>query len=911
MKPIATVFLSFLLSAQLQSQSPLVIAPPDIVVSCGFQFTENDLLDTSGLLFGRVVIDSSTRKKIHTYDIVCHKMCEPNTKTGYPGPIPPNPPSPPASSRACDYYHTVFDTTHKERMYDLTWGFDGYLKNAIRNEIAISVEDNRTCHQGKITRTFSTPGPNNTLIKATQTIWIVDCNPFYINPLDPCDTTDDIVWPYCGKELVLYGCGATPPDSIQPKMRRDSCSIPEVNFTDDIITNDPDYCFTLIRTWTVTDRCQYDSTTFPKTGQWTYDQIIHVLDTIKPISLLYRMDCAEADSTGFGNFISIASAQDDCTPKDWLSYRYWIDINNDGAGTYGGYDLYVGTLTPHQISLGQKPAFKDNPFAINPNDPQSASGKYPIGKHKFVSEIMDGCGNIARDSFNFEVLPAQAPKFECPTHEFTVPVELPQTYVFTLKNIVIFYEDNCTPYANLKVYLDGDTTKTKDLINCIDYLENGSRDTLKRNYEAWIQDAAGNTTVCLIHVNYVFHGNCDSLQTKYYSGTFFDRKHHEIEDLKIEIASPVIGSLIFPTGCSNSYKISNFDTDTGYYLLANKHDHVNNGIDVLDLIYLRSMILGTGNSDVLTSYAADVNNSNSITTSDANYLIKRILRTLTNLPDESDNYWIFFNGRDTSLTKPYLYVKDTTNSFIGVKIGDVNGDALPKCNAIRKKPADCLNLEIEQQDFIKGNFYTIPITSTQYNSFIGFQASFQFDPKIIKLEGAFLYPANTNNNLINLTPELLNQGVFNLIYYYDDPNPTSSKDTLFFIKFTALENSSGTNILKVIDEPTYSIAYDSIEKPYSICINGIPTKTSDVHSDHLMIYPNPTNGNFNVRIPENVQSFVVKIYDALGRVVYSSDHKNFSAVLVSIPGDYLQHPGAYYVTLQTKDRIFNTVLIKQ
>lgn len=63
MKPIATVFLSFLLSAQLQSQSPLVIAPPDIVVSCGFQFTENDLLDTSGVLFGQVVLDSSTRKK--------------------------------------------------------------------------------------------------------------------------------------------------------------------------------------------------------------------------------------------------------------------------------------------------------------------------------------------------------------------------------------------------------------------------------------------------------------------------------------------------------------------------------------------------------------------------------------------------------------------------------------------------------------------------------------------------------------------------------------------------------------------------------------------------------------------------------------------------------------------------------
>ena len=79
-------------------QQNRIVAPDDLVVSCGFQFTTKDLSDTSNTLFGKLQLDSSQRKKLISLDVVCKQFCETNKKTGYPGPIPPAPSKPPASA---------------------------------------------------------------------------------------------------------------------------------------------------------------------------------------------------------------------------------------------------------------------------------------------------------------------------------------------------------------------------------------------------------------------------------------------------------------------------------------------------------------------------------------------------------------------------------------------------------------------------------------------------------------------------------------------------------------------------------------------------------------------------------------------------------------------------------------------
>ncbi|MCC6754576.1 MAG: hypothetical protein IT266_11400, partial [Saprospiraceae bacterium] len=99
-------FSDCIVEVEVQDKSvPTIVAPPNIVVSCGFWFDVDKLSDPNDPTFGRVVTDLTDRKKVVTRDLVCYNYCVRNDITGYPGYVPGAPPSnPPAWNRACDYY---------------------------------------------------------------------------------------------------------------------------------------------------------------------------------------------------------------------------------------------------------------------------------------------------------------------------------------------------------------------------------------------------------------------------------------------------------------------------------------------------------------------------------------------------------------------------------------------------------------------------------------------------------------------------------------------------------------------------------------------------------------------------------------------------------------------------------------
>ncbi len=901
MKTICTLLLLFILLNFIKSQNPLLIAPADIVVSCRFKFTESDLLDSRSTLFGNVVFDSTQRKKVITTDIVCHKMCEADPSNEYPGNIPGNPNTNTAADKACFYYNLFFDSINKERQYNLDWGEEGFVINPLENRIEITIIDNRKCHQGRILRIFSTLGPNNTEVKDTQNIWVLNCSPFTFNP------------ELHGKSIVISGCSVPPPDSTQrPNLPDDSCSSLSINYIDSIDVRDPEYFFIVFRQWEFIDHCQYDPSSIPVKGRWTYQDTIYVLDHIAPKNTIKVQDCKTADSTGFGMIHVAIDYKDNCTAMDWIYCEYSIDLFNDGMGTYNGFDLKVGPLNQREYKLGLKPTFSDNPYSTFMDNPQNASGNYPVGRHKVLFETKDGLGNLAKDSIYFTIFQKNNPKFECPIKDFDLKIELPKTYVISIPELLFTSQDHCSPYSDFKVTLDENMNKPIDIINCQDYFDNGQSDILRRTYKVRIQDALGNPITCSVNIQYNFEGNCDSLNTNYFRGYFYNLNGKEIEDLDLQINSTFLGQLNLSTGCINFFAISTKHLDTSITCNIKRQDAAVNGVDVLDIMLIWRHILGLENiENKLSILAADVNNNKSLTTKDINELEKQILGTGSNQLSLSDAYWKFYNKTDTSIITSNSIISESENQFIGIKTGDVNGNALSKCNEERIKRTPCLNLTHGMLDLQKGKSYLIPIFCPNYTDIFGLQATFQFDPKILRLDT--ILPGQLVGMKYNLDLSLKNTGRFSILYYPFNGSAESIAGNigLFILKLTALENYLGNDFLKAIDDPTYSIAYDKDEHPLDICVNGIPTKLNEIGNVEFLIYPNPIKGDINIQLPDKNTEYSLKIYNVYGQTVYSDKCSTYSNSEISLSEKCLKEPGAYYVTLHSRDKTYHSVLIRQ
>ena len=73
----------------------------------------------------------------------------------------------------------------------------------------------------------------------------------------------------------------------------------------------------------------------------------------------------------------------------------------------------------------------------------------------------------------------------------------------------------------------------------------------------------------------------------------------------------------------------------------------------------------------------------------------------------------------------------------------------------------------------------------------------------------------------------------------------------------------------------------------------------------MQIYPNPTNGRFQVKLPEGMQGAVLSVYDVAGKVLLSQEAKEEQIHIdVSAFGK-----GLYFVTAQKGERILSTKLV--
>lgn len=889
-----------MVEVEIQDKSvPTVTPPPNIVVSCWFWFDVDKLSDPNDATFGRVVSDLSLRNKVITNDLVCHRYCERNDITGYPGFVPGAPPSnPPAWNKACDYYRVLFDTAHADRKYNLTWGFDGTVLGTCGVNFNISVNDNRECGQGQLTRTIVARGPNGLSVTATQTIWVVDCDPFYINRADNCDDLDDITWPgNCnGKATTIEGCGAniSPDNPIlgRPVIENnadDLCALISIEYVDEIFTIEPDACFKVLRTWVVIDWCQYDPSIDPVKGRWEYLQIIKVHDTDKPEITITVGNCEAAaknqlNNICYGHIELTADATDNCSPADWLFYDYKIDLYNDGIGQYNGFDVKSGPLTRKDYEAGKKPYFHDNPFAENENNPFDASGTYPVGIHKICWYVEDGCSNIASLCQLFEIKDCKAPTPYCEVGVVTTVMPKSGCITIWAKDLDRGSFDNCTDKDNLKFYFDGDPTLTSITICCDDFTQVGANDELIKEVRLWVEDEQGNKDFCVTAILVQDPQNvCPN--SKPFGKIIGDCKtetNQSTEKVETRLFQSGLMTKRMTTSSTGQYFFGDlaYGSSMQYVIKPVRDDEPTNGVTTADIVRIQRHILGIESlNSPYKLIAADVNNTNNITASDISEIRKLILGVTEKFA--KNDSWTFvpvsyvfpdklnpYNApREIAVNviDPVTYQAD----FMAIKMGDVTNSAKAhSATSSIQRTGDKLHFEIENGKTTPGELYRVQFKSSDFNNIIGYQFTLKFDQKNLAFET--IEEGELKLDLSNFGTNRIDDGILTTSWNNKTAQTVSREGTLFTVVFRALTSQSISSLLAITSDVTAAEAYDANLGIKDVNL-GVRTNKGFVETGVFELYqntPNPFTKStvINFRLPEEGDA-KLSIYDITGKVL--------------------------------------------
>jgi hypothetical protein len=874
--------------------APTVVAPPTVVVSCDFWFDINALSDPTDATFGRMVTDLQDRGKVKTTDIVCPEWCEPNFKYNY---------FPPAGiEEKC----ALYDPVHPEFTYEHLWGFDGYAISTCGSMPTVIVNDQRECGQGRITRTFSVPGPNGP-VTATQTIYFVDCNPYYITD-ENCfnfDDEDGVIWP-CDVELRECNATTGPDETGRPTiLNDDNCSLVAVKYEDWVFDVVPNACFKIIRKWTILDWCQYDPRINLLTGRWEYEQIILVNDATKPVlqgcADVTFCDNAAVFNAALGTCVGRAElALDsviDCTPYDDLVFEYKIDAFNDGT-----FDF---------ISSEYSQVVDNNPLADDESNARDASGSYPVGTHRIMWIVEDMCGNIATCQYLFTVEDCKKPTPYCRTGLITVPMESSGDVEVWAEDLNIGSFDNCP--GDLEYHFDEAGLEPARTFTCDD-LEGEAERTFE--VEMWVTDASGNKDYCTTFVTIQANGNCSGTVTGgTVSGlvTKSDASRMSNVDVRLyNVSNQMLRNVV--TGANGSYSFGNLPFSGSYTVEPNRNDNPLNGVSTKDLVRIQRHLLGLEVlSDPYQLIAADVNNSKGISAKDLVELRKLILGLYDSFEEieASQKSWRFVlkNGGITNPTSPWnfievenyepLAVNRPNTDFIGVKIGDVDGNATGTLSSgTQSRTNGVLSLVAEDVRYESGQEVRVAVSGENFEAIAGYQYTLHFDAG--SLEYAGVESGAVEVSEVNFGLNRLSQGM--ITTSWNSEEGVSAEGVLYTLVFRAKSAGQLSGSVRVSSAVTTAEAYTLGGETRGVTLE---VRSTDVTSSYALYQnnPNPFAGEtvISFALPKAMEASVT-IYDVTGKVlklIEVDGAKGYNEVVVR--SGELQASGVLYYQLDTED----------
>ncbi len=705
------------------------------------------------------------------------------------------------------------------------------------------------CGVGTITRTWTATDLYDHTASCTQTITVVNNDPF---------SEDQITWP---PTYETYECGAAvDPDDLPelyqyPIFEGDQCSNLVYNYTDAIYTITMPACYKILRKWTVIDWCNFDEENPDAGGKFTHTQVIKVLDSDAPVIENCPEDITVPVSIvdcQFGEVILPPITVEDCS--DWL------------------------TIT------------NNSPYAYENN--ADASGLYPLGTTQVTYTVVDHCGNASQCEVLITVEDQSAPSIICISglsvdlvEDGDTPLASVGVSAFIATNGVW---DNCTPIEDIQTTLrvgDGSdlvnpATDTSLVFTC--------EDEGIQQVEVWVTDESGNSEFCLTFID--VQDNLDlcpdqaTTGVNMIAGTIITPMGEHVEDVMVNVQGADATEVY--TGDDGHYEFHDVPTGYSYTLVPEKNDDILNGVSTMDLILITRHILGVDPFQSPYKFlAADINNSQTITTSDLIKLRKLVLHIDEELP-AGVNSWRFVDAgfvfpqpsnpwatEIPGLQNIENLANDAMNiDFIGIKMGDVNNSATPNSligTEERFAYAE-FGITVENRRVEPGETVTIDFMARDMDKLAGFQFTMSFDPGALEFVSASSadLPAMNQNNFGTTVTEY---GMITSSWNQMDEIPSSDDIVLFSLTFTSNANAELEDLIYIDSRLTQAEAYTQDEDVLDLALVFLtPSSTSTEEGNELyQNRPNPFSDDTIIPFKLAESGDVsLNVYDLAGRMIY-------------------------------------------
>ncbi len=276
-----------------------------------------------------------------------------------------------------------------------------------------------------------------------------------------------------------------------------------------------------------------------------------------------------------------------------------------------------------------------------------------------------------------------------------------------------------------------------------------------------------------------------------------------------------------------------------------------NGVSTFDLLLISQHLLGNSRfTDPYRIIAADVNNSQNLSTLDLINIQKLILGRITEFPNNLS--WRFvdasytFPNPQNPWQEPFPEMIELPNlpnggvqdaDFIAVKIGDVDGNAMPGVqDAEGNRP---FRLWVAGRKVNAGARVQVPVYARQLDVVRAFQFTLRFDPSSLQLEGADYGLMQEEG----LGWNFLDKGWITASCYRL-PEEAAPETPLFTLTFRARRAGSLSEWLSLGSDFTRAEAYGAEGQVYRPELAFTPA--SETPGLVLQNAPNPFSGNTTV-----------------------------------------------------------------